>query len=240
MFGASLKHRRRQPELMDQPGLSAERHERALDGLERINWLSGSARIVWPALAQLARRLHPQPCRVLDVATGAGDVLRRLSRRAARAGLALELAGCDISPVALHHAERASRAAGWPLRFVSCDVLREGLPDGYDAVMCSLFLHHLDEPDAVELLRRMGGAARHLVLVNDLRRSRVGYGLAWLVTRLLTRSDVVHVDGPLSVAGAFTPAEALELARRAGLPGATVAQRWPYRFLLSWERSAHE
>jgi hypothetical protein len=102
--------------------------------------------------------------------------------------------------------------------------------------MCSLFLHHLDEPQAVELLRRMSESARHLVLVNDLIRGRLGYALAWLGTRLLTRSRVVHVDGPLSVEGAFTRAEALELAERAGLHGATIVRRWPCRFLLTWQR----
>jgi hypothetical protein len=31
-------------------------------------------------------------------------------------------------------------------------------------------------------------------------------------------------------------AEALDLAQRAGLQGATVSRRWPCRYLLSWER----
>jgi hypothetical protein len=60
--------------------------------------------------------------------------------------------------------------------------------------------------------------------------------LACAGTRLLSRSPVVHVDGPRSVAAAFTPAEALDLAQRAGLTGATVVRRWPCRFLLTWRR----
>jgi hypothetical protein len=47
---------------------------------------------------------------------------------------------------------------------------------------------------------------------------------------------VVHFDGPASVAGAFTQAEARELAERAGLRGAEVAARWPFRWLLTWRR----
>jgi hypothetical protein len=74
------------------------------------------------------------------------------------------------------------------------------------------------------------------VLVNDLSRSRTGLFLALVGTRLLSTSDVVRVDGPLSVKAAFTPAEARALAERAGLRGAKVMRRWPCRWLLTWER----
>src|SRR5438270_878835 len=110
---------------------------------------------------------------------------------------------------------------GAEVRFFQADVLREPLPSGYDAVISSLFLHHLTEEQAVALLRRMGAAGR-IVLVNDLVRSRPGYLLAWLGTRLLSRSEVVHFDGQRSVEGAFTPVEARRLAEAAGLAGDVV------------------
>ena len=122
------------------------------------------------------------------------------------------------------------------MHFFACNVLAEQRTAEYDAIITSLFLHHLDEEQAVELLRHMAAAARCLVLVNDLERGRLGYLLAWLGTRLLTRSRIVHVDGPRSVEGAFTKSEAQALAGRAGLEGATIGWRWPCRYLLSWER----
>jgi len=237
-FLSRLRQRHLQPEWMDRPDLDEGRHRAALRGLERINRWSGSARILWPALAALARRLAPRPARVLDVATGAGDVLRGLWRRGRRAGLALALEGCDVSPTALGHARRQAEEEQADLRFFPHDVLRDALPAGYDAIISSLFLHHLTEEQAVQLLRGMADAAGSLVLVNDLRRGRAGYLLAYLGTRLLSRSEVVHFDGPRSVEGAFTLAEARALAATAGLGGATVSWRWPCRFLLTWQRSA--
>ena len=77
-------------------------------------------------------------------------------------------------------------------------------------------------------------AARRLLLVNDLERSLVGLLLAVAGTRLLTRSPVVHYDGPWSVAAAFTVAEARRLARAAGLAGARVTRCWPWRWQLTW------
>ncbi len=86
------------------------------------------------------------------------------------------------------------------------------------------------------LLRGMKAAAGSLVLVNDLRRSAVGFALAWLGARLLTTSHVVHVDGPRSVEAAFSLQEVRTLANRTGMEGAIIGPRWPCRFLLAWRR----
>ncbi len=160
----------------------------------------------------------------------------RLWRRARRAGLDFHVEGCDISPVALEHARARAARAGAPLRFFEYDAVSGPTLTGYDALTCSLFLHHLDEAPAIALLRHMGEMAGRLVLVNDLERSGIGLLLAHVVGRLLTTSHVVHVDGPRSVEGAFTRTEARALAERAGLAGARVGWRWPFRWLLSWRR----
>jgi 2-polyprenyl-3-methyl-5-hydroxy-6-metoxy-1,4-benzoquinol methylase len=229
--------RRRRAEIMDQPDLQPDRHVQALRGLTRINFFSHSAGILWPHLAELAKNMAPRVPRVLDVATGAGDVPLRLWKRAGRAGLSLDVEGCDLSPVALTHAQSRAAAAGAPLRFFAYNALTEPVLEGYDAVVCSLFLHHLDEPDAVALLQRLAAMAGRLLLVNDLERGWLGLLAAHVVTRLLTTSYVVHVDGPRSVEGAFTVAEARSLASRAGLVNAQVARRWPFRWLLTWSKA---
>jgi 2-polyprenyl-3-methyl-5-hydroxy-6-metoxy-1,4-benzoquinol methylase len=142
---------------------------------------------------------------------------------------------CDISPFAVRYASaRAAERRVENVSFFRCDVLEGPLPEGYDVVMCSLFLHHLDEENAVALLSKMAAAARKLVVVNDLRRSAVGYLLAWLGCRILTRSPVVHVDGPRSVQAAFSLDEMRGVARRSGLESAVLQSRWPCRLLLQW------
>ena len=95
---------------------------------------------------------------------------------------------------------------------------------------------HLDDEAAVDLLSRMGRASRQLVLINDLIRSPLGYGLAWVGCRLLSRSPIVHFDGPVSVQGAFRLPEVRDLAARAGLDGAVIRRSWPERYLLCWRR----
>jgi predicted nicotinamide N-methyase len=238
-LGVDVRQRRREPEIMDQPDISPKLHGEAMRGLERINLFSGSSSIVWRPIRELARQCPGRPLRVLDLATGAGDIPISLWHRARRAGLSVEIHACDRSEHALAHARARAHRQGAEIHFFSWDALRGPLPEEYDVVASSLFLHHLEAGDAINVLRHLAASARRLILVNDLRRSSVGWWLAWAGTRLLSLSHVVHSDGPASVAGAFTCPEALELARHAGLAGATVRRRWPCRWLLTWHNPTH-
>ena len=148
----------------------------------------------------------------------------------------LEISGCDMSDLAVQHASAHAAKAGASVRFFRHDVLADPLPEGFDVLTSSLFLHHLDEPEAVELLRRVRQAGE-LVLVDDLVRSPWGWLLAYVGIRILSRSKVAHVDGPLSVEGAFTCDEVRELTRQAGWPESEVTPRFPCRFLLVGRKS---
>lgn len=194
---------------------------------------------MWAPLAKLAATLGVQRLRVLDIATGSGDVPLALLRRARRRGLTLDVLGVDVSPTAVEFAQNRAAAQGVAehVRFETRDVFGEPLPEGYDVVMCSLFLHHLARDSAIELLRSMAQAARYLLVVNDLERSRMGLLAAESVCRLATTSRVVHIDGPRSVRAAFTVAEAEALAQEAGLVDARIVRRWPFRYLLTWNKT---
>lgn len=221
---------------MDQAGLDAVLHKHALDGLARLNRFSRAAAILFPPIAALAARRPAQPLRILDLASGGGDNAVQLWRKARARGLELQISGWDRSPHATAHARALAETSGAPVVFECRDVLADPFPEGLDVMMSSLFLHHLAEPQALELLGKMRLATGELVLINDLRRSRAGLALALAAANLLTASAVVHHDAPASVRAALTMDEALRLARQAGMAEATVAGRWPCRYLLAWSR----
>ena len=224
-----LGTRERVPELMDVPGLDPEEHHRALVGIARVNRLSGTTETLWHPIRALAKK-SGRKLRVLDVATGGGDVPARLAEKAARAGIMLDLFGCDISETAIACAEARCPDG----RFFVHDMLEKPLEEKYDVVMCSLFIHHLSDDEAVVVLKRMKEAASHLVLANDIARSRFAFLAGWITCHLVSRSRIVWFDGPASVRSSFTVNEAKHLADGAGLTGATVRKRFPCRYLLSW------
>lgn len=233
---ASLAHRDRVAEQMDDPTLDPIAHQQALAGLARLNALGGSFRRMWRPIARLARQTPGRPLRVLDVATGAGEFPIAVLRWAKRAGLPMEAAGCDRSETALACGREAAAAAGVSVAFHRRDVLTDPLPGDFDVVTSNLFLHHLAEEDVVRLLTAMKAAGRRVV-INDLDRTRLNYLLVWIGSRVLTRSPVVRFDGPASVRSALTMPEIAVLAERAGLTTAKVRRGFPAQFLLTWERT---
>ncbi|MEM9355729.1 MAG: methyltransferase domain-containing protein [Pseudomonadota bacterium] len=235
----SLQHRQLQPEWMDQPDLDERLHCDALRGLARLNWISYSARTLWQPIFEFAQQRRPspsRPIRVLDIACGGGDVTVALWHLAAAANLPLSIVACDISQTAIDHAQQLSSERSADICFEKRDVLEDPPQNAFDIVASSLFLHHLTEVQAVALLRSMANATSHLLLINDLLRTRRGYAAAWFACRLLTRSPVVRVDGPRSVAGAYTIPEINGLCGQVPLPNARISRRWPERFLLEWKR----
>ncbi len=237
---------------MDAVDLDPAKHVHALRALARVNRVSLVAARVWREILLLNQVRHDQvphaagrhdggahhrggdgPLRILDVACGGGDVPVDVARRAQQAGIPLVVHGCDSSLVALEHARYEAERRGVEAHFFARDVVAEGLPGGYDLVCSSLFHHHLSREDAVGLLRDMADAGRS-VLVQDLLRGPLGYVLAWFGLRLLSRSEVAHVDGPRSVRAAFTLPEVRAMAAEAGCEGAVVRRGWPERFVLAW------
>jgi 2-polyprenyl-3-methyl-5-hydroxy-6-metoxy-1,4-benzoquinol methylase len=227
-----ISTRVREAEVMDDPALDADAHHRALVGLGRINRISQTADALWRAIREDACRSN-RPLRLLDVATGGGDVPRRLAHLAQSNNIAMDIHACDVSRRAVAYARQQTR----DVCVFMHDALRDALPRGFDIITCNLFVHHLPAQDAQSLLNNMAQAAQHMVVVSDLRRCPLGYAAARIGTQLLTRSPVVHVDGLRSVRAAFTMDEASQLAGRAGLLGATIQAHWPWRWMLIWRRS---
>ena len=215
---------------MDDPRLPGRDHDRALAGLARLNALSRASAPVARALTSAALPAEPH---ILDIATGSGDVALALARSLERAGLAPRFTLADLSPRALDRAAERFRRANIPATIATLDATTDDLPPA-DAVVCTLFLHHLAEADARVLLASAARSATRLLAVADLRRSPFGSLLARTIPRFVTRSPVVHTDAAKSADAAFTRDELASIASDAGLTGFTVSRAFPSRMLLTW------
>jgi len=230
---------------MDDPLLDATEHRRALGGLRRVNWFSGTGSRLAKELIQIATERQKSSLSILDIGCGGGDVACQVAKRTA-GKIDASVFGWDLSPTAIQIAREQQarqllrvnpneRASLEKVRFDVTNALQEHEEHQFDVIYCCLFLHHFTEQQAIELLSQMRKLARCSVIVDDLRRTRRGWWIAKLGCHLLSRSPVVHFDGPQSVRAAFSEAEAVQLAGQAGLQRATVRLHWPERFLLRWD-----
>lgn len=229
-------HRRVTPEIMDEPDVAAAEHVSALDGLRRINRSSHAADNVARPIIAMARRRNLKQLSMLDIACGGGDVPVGVVLRARRAGIEIELTLLDRSATALRYAAAKADRMGIACQCVQSDCLTQRHAMHFDVVTNSLFLHHLRGPNQViEFLRNAKEMARRLVVINDLRRCRDGWIGAWIGSRILSRSGIVHHDAPASARAAWTVEELAEFAADAEMSGVQIERRWPWRILLTWE-----
>ncbi len=221
------------PEWMDDPGLPEVDHLQALAGLARLNRVSCVSRTIYRRLVRYAKQIKPRPLKVLDVASGCGDLPIDWATRAARSGVPMQITATDISGVAVEATLRQARNRNVEIGILQRNCVTEGLPFGFDVVTCSLFIHHLNDFQATRLLQSMRASAAVALLVCDLERSRLNVALVALASRLVTRSSVVHHDAVASVKGAYTRAEFERLACQALAQPMVVQPQFPCRFLAS-------
>ncbi len=214
-------------ELLDGPVISLRELEENFNDIETANRLLGGVRAVRDAVFAFS------PKTLLDVGTGSADIPRALVAQAQSRGHDLPVTCVDRSPDVLAIAQE--RAAAQPLlTFMRSEGETLPFPDAsFDIAMCNLTLHHCDPAQAVALLQELRRVSRLTPLVTDLRRSRAAWLGAWILARIFSRNRLTRHDAPLSVLRAYTPAETLDLARRAGWRSPFIHCSPFYRMVLA-------
>ena len=189
------------PEVLDT--LPSDQARASLGDLVRINRYWGGH----TTLRSLLRESVPvgQAFSILDVGAASGDMGSCIRQWYPKAKVT------SLDYLESHLAASAgSRVAGDAFRLPF-------RPKSFDYVFCSLFLHHFEDAQVVELLRNFGDVARKAVLVIDLERNPIPYYfIAWSRPVLGWDPVTVH-DGAISVEAAFRRRELEDLAWRAGL-----------------------
>jgi len=200
------------PELMDRPQPVTAELETDLHNLRQLNRYFGSYRLIEHFLRRWIR--PGNQLRILDLATGSGDIPRLVVDYARTIGAAVRVNAVDQQPSTLKIARQLS--ADYPeIDFLESDVLTFQR-EPYDVVLCSLALHHFAETDAIQLLRRSRDLSKRYVLVADLRRGWLATAGVSLLTALFFREPMTRTDARLSAERSFTFGEFHSLAERAG------------------------
>ncbi len=202
-----------EPEMMDLPQAVSPELERDLENLGNLNRYFGGHYLVRRFIKHWL--LPGRSYRLLDLATGPGDVPRMIVRWARTRGISVKIDAVDLHSSTLEVAR--SRSADFPeINFMRADARVFENPQTYDLVCCSLALHHFSEIDAVKILRRACELSHDKVLISDLERNPLTWVCVYLVTALIFRDRMTRYDGRLSVKRAFSFREMDELAQQAG------------------------
>ncbi len=199
-------------EWMDKPQPVTPELSGDLHNLRQLNRYFGSYALIEYFLRRWI--LPGTSMRVLDLATGSGDIPRLVVDYARKIGATVSVEAIDQQQSTLEIARSLSR--DYPeIEFKQGDILTFADPNRYDIVFCNLVLHHFSEQEAVLVLEQCRKLSKASVLVSDLRRSWFTSVGVHLLTAIVFRDPMTRNDGRLSAARAFSFPELRSLAERA-------------------------
>ncbi len=218
------------PELLDSDAGTPREVERSIVDLRMFNRAFGGIRAVSSMLRRVAGERNLKELSWVDVAGSEGFIAQVTRQALARSGIAVHPMVLDRAPT--HMDGRLPAVCGDALALPFAD-------NSFDAVGCSLFVHHL-EPDELARFTAEGlRVARHAFLIHDLVRHPVHLALSYLGFPLY-RSRLTRHDAPASVRRAYTVEEIGKILEQAA-PGANIEARRFYLFrmgVIVWKQPA--
>jgi ubiquinone/menaquinone biosynthesis C-methylase UbiE len=200
-------------ELMDRPQPVSRELGDDLRNLRQLNRFFGSHASVRKFLRRWIKA--GDRLRIVDLATGSGDIPRLAMDHARSVGAIVEIEAVDRQSATLEIARRLSENYS-EISFIAADILEWEPSAPADILLCSLVLHHFSEDDAIRVLRRCRELSKKFVLVSDLRRGLLATIGVYLLTAFIFRNPMTRYDARASAARAFSFKEFRSLAERAG------------------------
>ena len=181
-------------ELLDSDAGTPREVADSLQDLRMFNSWFGGVNAMSSLLQRVAQKRGLKEISWVDVAGGEGYVATRTQQTLARSGISSHPVILDRAPTHLSktHPGICGDALALPFR-----------DNSFDAVGCSLFLHHLEPADIVRFVREGLRVARHAFLVQDLQRHPLHLALGYLGMPLY-RSRITRHDAVASVRRAYT------------------------------------
>ena len=225
--------RETRPWRIDDPKLSEPELGKAFAGFDRLGRANPVSGKMVSAIRGYAAAKGDLPLRVLNLGSGADELLLSWTRRASRTGLDVEVISLERDEVAVERQRARAEAAKVDIQFQQRDILHGPLPQGFDVIVCAQLMHRLNEAHACRLIQSMQLAAQVAVIISDYERTRTNAALLFVASRLVSRSDIVHADTIEGVRSSYTRAEISELVRRALARPVYVSGVSPFYYFIT-------
>lgn len=224
-------HRSNKTEIMDDFSMKGELLRDTLDKLGNINkWLGGN-RVTLSGIKKLLKgQSKDKTYTIIDLGCGHGDILRLVADYGRKAGYTFKLMGIDANQDAIDYATELS--TDYPeLTFENKDIFSEEFQKlEYDIALATLFLHHFKTEELKELLKQLSNNAKLGLVINDLHRSEIAYGLFKLLSITISNQMIID-DGLTSILRAFKREDLENLSKNLNLKSEI---RWKWAFRYQW------
>lgn len=227
----NFNERSYQKELLDRDDIPFEAIQQNMKELDRINTLLGGHDITITGLKYVLDYDNTRiPVRICEIGCGGGDNLRVIRDWCRLYHIEVELMGVDINPHCIAYAQ--SRKENKGIEFVCSDYLHTTFQQQPHIIFSSLFGHHLDKQQFVQMLQWCNTHALLGHFINDLQRHYFAYHSIKLLTSAFSNSYLVKNDAPLSVLRGFSKEELENMFVEAGITHYEIQWKWAFRWLI--------
>lgn len=214
---------------MDLPDVDPLELSKTLDYLSFVNSVLGGDHLLLKGLTEIMQRSPEKRLwRILDIGCGRGDQLQIIQKWAQKQPGVIVISGLDNNPENIRLARKNSTLQN--VTFYCSDALSEDFGyEQFDIVCCTLFLHHLSDFEAEQLLRLLN-KSKTKVLINDLHRSPVAWFLFKCFALITAAPRIARHDGAMSVRNAFKKQDLVDLSKKSGFKNLSVNWKWAFRY----------
>jgi 2-polyprenyl-3-methyl-5-hydroxy-6-metoxy-1,4-benzoquinol methylase len=227
----NLSQRSYQKEILDRNDIPFEDIARNMQELNFINTHLGGHSITLTGLKKLLspQLSFPGELLICEIGCGGGDNLQVITKWCQSKKIPVRTIGIDINPdcIAYASATFSRRGAEW----ISSDYRLISFEEKPDIIFNSLFCHHFDDEQMIEILRWMNQQSRLGFFINDLHRHSLAFHSIKILTQLFSKSYLVKNDAPVSVTRGFRRNELDAFFKRAGIPDYSIDWKWAFRWL---------
>ena len=227
-FWQDVTYRSTADEIMDDLDMSGDLLIHTLDKLAHINkWLGGNA-VTLSGLKTLLEHVDRKEIKIIDLGCGNGDMLRQLAKFGRKNNYKFKLLGLDANQATINYAIELS--VDYPeISYIKQDVASPEFKEReYDIALCTLFLHHFRDKEALDLIQLIAQRATIGAVINDLHRHHLAYYLFKLITAF-SRNEMINQDGLTSILRGFTRAELNTFAKHIKSKS-MIRWRWAFRY----------
>ena len=228
----NLKHRSYQKELLDSKDIPFKDIARNMRELDFINTHLGGHSITISGLKKILRSVpsSQKEFSICEIGCGGGDNLRILIDWCSKKNIKVRTIGIDINPDCIAYAKSLSTHP--QSEWITSDYKLVSFPDRPDIIFNSLFCHHFNDEQMIEILKWMQTQSKIGFFINDLHRHMLAYFSIKMLTALFSKSYLVKNDAPLSVRRGFRKNEIKSYLSAAGNAAYSIEWKWAFRWLI--------
>ncbi|MDH7446453.1 methyltransferase domain-containing protein [Aquimarina sp. 2201CG14-23] len=210
----NLRHRSNEEELMDDPEVDEQALNIALQDISRANKLLGGNNVTIKTVFNLIQKEDVvKEWVIIDFGCGDGEILRQLINSSRKKGIKLKLIGIDNNEKCVIQARKLS--ISYPeIEFFHRDILTVTKQDFHcDIIICTLTLHHFDDEQIKNVLKKSISLVSKAVIINDIHRNKVSYYLFKLFSFFFIKGYIAKYDGLISIKRGFKKRELVDFAK---------------------------